>query len=429
MQRPTDSNVLKSIRENNMIFVSAQPDTTYFHWQVEIYLYQFSKHGISDRCYALFGYKGSSPSTYVTTLAKKYPNIKFYKDERKQNNYSPTIRPHILAKFFREFPSFGKNIFYHDSDIFLTKLPRFDLMLLPNDNTSYVSNTISYIGYEYIKECSNRYCSKHPSLPQLDIFIGMCNIIGIDQILVTKNQNNSGGAQYLLKNIDASFWEDCETKCDELYSYLSEYEKIYPITHHIQKWTTDMWVVLWLYWKRGGNTLIHKELDFSWATSTVKEYNNLNIFHLAGITDNNSSDKFYKGKFTKVTIFDAYINNPNIFNNINKNNATYLYTEVIKEYVSSFSIEKELIVKFKINTREKYNGVYYQDDNVQCCNKSVWRSENNMYIIFWTGKHWILTSSIYESYIGPNCGGLLSNSSNKPYYCHWNRNDITISLL
>lgn len=449
MKRSTDSNVLKSIQENNMIFISAQPDTTYFHWQVEIYLYQFAKHGIADRCYALFGYTGSSPSSYAKLLSKKFLNIKFYKDERKQNDYSPTIRPHILAKFFKENPLLGKNVFYHDSDIFLTKLPRFDLMLRPTDTTAYVSNTISYIGYEYLKDCSNRYKSKYESIPDQEIFKGMCNVVGINPKLVISNQNNSGGAQYLLKNIDEKFWLRCEKKCVELYSYLSDYEKRYPIDDHIQKWTTDMWVVLWLYWKRGGKTLIHKELDFSWATSTIKEYNNLNIFHLAGVTDSTCSDKFYKGKFTKKTIFDVYIENPKIFDNIDKNNATYPYTEIIKEYVhqsdkylltnlkekqfetdSLEEIESKTIIKFRLDTKELFNGVYYQDRNVKCCSRFIWRSENNVYIIFWTGTHWIITHSMYEEQIGPECGGIISNISNKPYHGSWNGSRmITITVL
>lgn len=448
MKRSTDSDVLKSIRDNNMIFVSAQPDTTYFHWQVEIYLYQFAKHGISDRCYALFGCTGSNPSTYAKELAKKFPNIKFYKDTREQNEYSPSIRPHLLAKFFKEYPKLGKNVFYHDSDIFLTKLPRFDLMLTSdssddiNDNASYVSNTISYIGYEYLKDCSTRYRNKYPFLPELNIFYGMCKVVGIKPQIVIDNQNNSGGAQYLLKNIDYMFWKKCEKKCVELYTYLADYEKRYPIDDHIQKWTTDMWVILWLYWKRIGITLIHKELDFSWATSTIKEYNKLNIFHLAGITDDNCADKFYKGKFTKQTVFTAYIKNPNIFSHIDKNNATYLYTEVIKEYVKQSDphtilqnnnikriMPKKSDVRFKINADADYNGIYGQDSNVQCCNKYIWRSENNSHIIFWNGAQWILTYSMYENRIGSECGGIISNTSSKPYHGSWNGDKTKITMF
>jgi len=481
MQQPTDSIVLESIRDNNMIFVTVQPDNTYFHWQVEIYLYQFAKHGIADRCYALFGYTGDAPSEYATNLAKRSvcPNIKFYKDEREQKDYAPSIRPHVMAKFFKENPNLGKNVFYHDSDIFLTKLPRFDLMLQPHDNISYVSDTISYIGYEYIKECSTRYKSAHPKLPDLDIFNNMCRIVGIDKPLVISNQRNSGGAQYLLKNVDHEYWAECEKKCVELYAYLSEYEKTYPVGHHIQKWTTDMWVVFWLHLKRGHKVLVHKELDFSWATSTTKEYENLNIFHLAGITGTNCSDKFYKGKFTATSIFDAYLKNPAIFGHISKNNATYPYTEVIKEYVqnvympfkgiTSINLPQEgsninpnmaiaaanrknsyarrgegrsgarsipnpvprttPITRFKISSTNLYDGVFHQDQNTKCCEKPIWRSDNGTYVVFWTGSHWVMTYTGYIDQIGPNCGGLISNSSDDPYTNNWNTSDMIINSL
>jgi hypothetical protein len=449
----TNETTLKSIEENNLIFVSAQPDTVYFHWQVEIYLYQFSKHGIINRCYALFGYI-TKPSEYGIYLASKYPNIKFYKDERKAQApetiaYAPTIRPHLLSKFFKEYPELGKNVFYHDSDIFLVKLPKFEYMLDPFDKTTYLSNTISYIGYEYIKTCAKRYKLKHPSLPDDDIFYGMCDVLDIDYELVIKNENNSGGAQYLLKNIDTEFWKECEVKCETLYTYLSNYEKKYPIIKPIQKWTVDMWVILWLYWKKGFRTLIHKELDFSWATSSSDDYKRLNIFHLAGVTDNIASDKFHKGLFIKRSVFDAYIEDPNIFSHIDPNNATYEYVKIIKEYVQkNYMSSKRMkfnsnikaikppsmetnnnIKSFRIISENIYANDYHIDETLFCCNKHVWRSENDLFLIFWNGNEWILTYSAYEEFIGPNCGGIISNTSTVPYSNEWNTSEMIVKLL
>ena len=74
-----NNTTLNSIIESRLIFLSAQPDDIYFHWQVELYLYQFSKHGILDNCYALFGYVEQNPSSQLIELSKKYPkNIIWY---------------------------------------------------------------------------------------------------------------------------------------------------------------------------------------------------------------------------------------------------------------------------------------------------------------------------------------------------------------
>ena len=50
-----------------------------------------------------------------------------------------------------------------------------------------MSDTISYIGYDYIKSKGD------------DILKTMLDIVGIDEDVVKNNQNNSGGAQYILK--------------------------------------------------------------------------------------------------------------------------------------------------------------------------------------------------------------------------------------
>lgn len=446
MQRDSDLEVLDAIKNHNMIFISAQPDEPFFHWQVSLYLYQFAKHNIGEYCYVLFGYYGSTPSKYVQDLMKSNPNIIAYKDTRsaRTNVYRPTVRPYLLKKFFKDRPDLGKNVFYHDSDIFLVKLPRFDLML--NDNIAYLSDTLSYIGYDYLKKCGGRYNLIHPNVSDTDLFDGMCKTINIDPELVKQNQNNSGGAQYLLKNIDFTFWEECETLCIDLYDYFCKYERKYPIGHHVQKWCSDMWGVLWNYWKRGGKTIIHPELEFSWAIDSVDDYNRLNIFHLAGITDNNRTDKFYKSAYKRTLVFDEYIRDPDIFNHVAPNNATYEYCMIIKEYIMNVYIPSKnlisceicpidtqnidnnrIITSFNMVSAQMYSSEYIIDPHIQCCGKSIWRSKNNRYIIFWNNSSWTITYSKYISQIGSNCGGIGSCRSDNPYDNNWNI-DVQITV-
>jgi hypothetical protein len=391
---------------NDLIFISAQPDQVYFHWQVEVYMYQFAKHGIADKCYAVFGYRGDGPSKYIVNLSKKY-NIVWYKDERDinvSNYYIPSIRPHILKKFFNERPELGKNVFYHDSDIFLVKMPPFEKML--GDDVGYLSDTESYIGYDYIVDCSKRYKSVYPNLPDNDILTKMCECVGISEELVKVNQRNSGGAQYLLKGIDGTYWQNVEDTCYKMFNMLKRYESAHPVPHHIQSWTTDMWAVLWHYWKLGKKTAIHRELDFSWATDNRRTYHSRNIFHLAGVTGESNKGLFYKGAYTNRNILDEYKRNPTLFDHVSPDSATIEYTNIIRELVDS----KPVVNKnsFLIKSSEHWSGIYQRDTSTRHFGEYVWRSTDNKYIIFWNSTCWMLTAKQYENEISEKCGGFTS---------------------
>jgi hypothetical protein len=427
------SATLEAIKKHNLIFVSAQPDTIYFHWQVELYLYQFSKHGpeIADRCYALLGYR-DKPSPYSQELAKKFPHVICYKDTRNltvPNYYIPSIRPHLLKQFFKEYPALGSNVFYHDSDIFLVQMPKFELLL--NDPISYVSDTISYIGYNYIQSSQRFYKNKYPELSDTSLIDTMCECVGISAEIVKQNQANSGGAQYLLKNIDAEFWNETETACQTIYSKTSEFNRKYKISSgDLQIWTADMWAVLWLLWKRNKATRVHKELDFSWATFNVKEYHSYNIFHLAGITSDNCKGKFYKGAYTNKNIFKEYLNNKTMFDSIDPTSATFEYVKVIKEYASGLPINpvQKDHSQFLLDSKDAWSSIYVKDPVKMFLNKPIWRSSNNNYLIFYTGSAWILTHKQYEKDLSVTTGGFASTLEEQPYNGSWNQ-PCTIKIL
>jgi hypothetical protein len=470
--------ILKSIIDHNMIFLSAQPDTAYFHWQVEIYLHQFSQHGILNQCYALFGYTGKEPSVEAKRLQSMYPNVLFYKDERKNKLYTPGVRPHIYKKFFKDNPKLGKYVFIHDSDIFLIKLPNFKMMLEDKLKRSFVSDTISYIGFNYIKECCNRYKKANPTLPEFDLLDKMCKIVDIDPELVKRKQKESGGAQYFYRNMTYEFWDEAENVNNRLYKLMVDYEKKYKCEKHIQKWTSDMWVALWLYWKRGNVTIVHKELDFSWATGTINDYNKKNIFHLAGVTAK-AKKVFYKGKYNNRSVLEVYNKDRGIFNHISDNSATKSYTQVIRDYFNNnYAKEKGYLTdeeyfktdegkksqslgrdafgklktdgqsdkgaffnsdKFKITGCKKFkiicddshynfDGEYVIDNKTKHCNKAIWRSTNKKFIIYYNGNVWIATFARCENEMRKGGGGLSSNKCDEPYYNNWNQ-DCLIEII
>lgn len=467
--------ILEAIEKSGMIFLSAQPDTPYFHWQVELYMHQFAQHGIGHRCYALFGYE-KEPSAAAKRLQKMYSTIRFYKDERKDRTYIPNIRPHIYKKFFKDNPKLGKFVFIHDSDIFLIRLPNFKKMIDDKLKRSYVSDTVSYIGFNYIRDCCKRYKKAHAELTELDLFHKMCQTVGVRADMIKKRNKHSGGAQYFYRDMDFKFWDDVEKANAKLYKMFIDYEKKYSVEKHIQKWTTDMWTTLWLYWKRGHNTVVDSELEFSWATGTVKDYDTKPIFHLAGITAK-MPGVFHKGKYNNKSVFEAYNEDRGIFEHIKASSSTKRYTDYIKKYFNAvYAPEHKYLTdteyfktpegkaareltrdkfgevmnnssvgnvidrrkfriegcsKFRITCDEtfgNFDGDYVVDLKKKVCGKNVWRATNKKFIIYYNGKVWISTYASHEHEIGRNCGGLSSNTCEQPFYNDWNK-DCLVTIL
>jgi len=161
----------------------------------------------------------------------------------------------------------------------------------------------------------------------------MCDVIGIDPELVKKNQNNSGGAQYLIKGTDYTFWEKIFKDSITLYQTMLQFSVDYPINHHIQMWTSDMWAVLWNIWLLNKETRITNELDFSWATDTLSMYNRKPILHMAGVTQDLKHKKFYKGEYINVNPIEKLKENPKHFDYIENSSSTIKYVEIMKSII------------------------------------------------------------------------------------------------
>ena len=173
---------------------------------------------------------------YFYILEEKYRDVNFYfyQDTRTDFTYISSVRPHILKKHFEKYPDLYKGSFlYHDCDIALTQELDLDKYLCTCNDNCYLSDTRSYIGYNYIMEKGEAVLNR------------MIQTIDIDRELVKANQDNSGGAQYLLKNIDYKFWEQVEIDCVQLYKNITsvnaKIKGLNPEYHELQIWCSDMW--------------------------------------------------------------------------------------------------------------------------------------------------------------------------------------------
>ena len=274
-----------------MIYICAQPATQYFGWQVDVMLHSFVTTGVNLLDVHIVGAIQGGVDKYFIKLKNKYPEVlfSFYEDTREDKKYVSSIRPHILKKHFEKHSYLeNETIFYHDCDIALTKPIDFSGML--EDNFSYLSDTTSYIGYNYIKSKGE------------DVLDKMCSIMNVHKEVVKINQNNSGGAQYLIKKVNSKFWENVEKDSCNLFNGITELnnEKLKkdPNYHTLQIWCADMWAVLWNLWKINKDTKVHEKLNFSWSVNNVKEWHVNALYHNAGVTAK-SKDLFFKGKYIK----------------------------------------------------------------------------------------------------------------------------------
>jgi hypothetical protein len=275
-----------------MKFICVQPAIDYYTWQVEVMINNFIRNGVDPKDIQIVcGYHSENLGKWGK-LQESYKDVSFffYKDTRKNPTYISSIRPNILHQHWVANPYLeNETIFYHDCDITFTKPIDF-ADILQND-ICYVSDTISYIGANYVRSKGEHY---------LDL---MTDIVGVNKDLVIAQEKNSGGAQYILKNIPAKFWEKVYYDCENLWRMVnSQIRKDNP-PHAIQIWCADMWAVLWNLWFFRKQVEVTDKMSFAWATSSIDQWDKHPIYHNAGVTEDRK-DLFFKGIYQSKLPYD-----------------------------------------------------------------------------------------------------------------------------
>ena len=333
-------------------FVVCQPDDNYYVWQVHLWIESLRKIGMSDKAIVLvFTPSFREKATRWEKVANLYPEAEFvfYKDEEndvsdKLGVYIPVLRPYCLQRYFKDNPDMKNNaVFYCDSDIVFTE--KFDVSKFIDDDVCYLSDTNSYINASYFdSKIKDVLPNKLEEYKKHDILGNATSLVGIDRETCEKNNLHSGGAQYLLKNIDASFWEDVKNHCLYLRVYLQNINKEFfkDEDSGFQSWCADMWAVLWNLWKREQETKNAPELEFAWSSDLIEKLNRCTILHNAGIVGDyaNGYPAFYKGK---------YHTGKNPFND--RHITTVLNSEESKKYCTHHYATQliELKNKYKLN--------------------------------------------------------------------------------
>ena len=289
-------------------FICAQPDDTYYTWQVHLWLESLRNLGHSDKAVVLIfipNFREQNPKW--NQIVDLYPEAEFVfiKDEDNASSllkiYIPVLRPYCLAKYFTSHPEMvSKAVFYCDSDVIFTENFNIDSYL--EDDICYLSDTNSYINAKYfdskIKDVKE---DKIELYKTRDVLSELTSLVGITREICEKNNDHSGGAQYLLKNIGPSFWEKVLNDCLVIKIYLGNINKEFfeSESKGFQSWCADMWAVLWNLWLRGQETRVVPEMEFSWSSDNIKKLERTGILHNAGIVTTTQGDipTFYKGTY------------------------------------------------------------------------------------------------------------------------------------
>ena len=271
-------------------FICAQPANSYYTWQVEVMINNFIKHGVNpNKIDILCAINNNNVPEDWRKLQAHYNTVRFffYNDTRSDFSYIPAIYFNLMSNHLKAHPELKDEfLFLHDSDIVFTRPP--ELNFAKSKSIWYMSNTNSYINYNYIQQKGNH------------IYEGMCDIIGIDKRIPKLMNSNSGGAQYLINGEGWEFWDKVEKDAIKLYAYFCSVEHLhvekYPNDYPIQKWTAGMWSLLWNAWLHGHETLVDDRLAFGWSTDLADSVEKYWILHNAGVMDNNSG-MFHKASY------------------------------------------------------------------------------------------------------------------------------------
>lgn len=273
-----------------------------FGWELFIYLNNLRELGVSDRARILiFSYKGYSPDPYFATLEEEFKEVSFfhYEDEDRvvedirDTKYPALSRPYMLAKHFHTYPHLSKGaIFYTDSDILLSNISFLTPYL--HDEVNYLSHAggrekgENYLGPEYIdSKVKDVLNEKYIEYMDVDVLEEMAGFFGLDRQFCENRADQFGGAQYLLKDIDHTFWVAVYNASMYIRNYLKKHiNKQFFETEEkgFQSYCADMWAILFVLWQSGREIRCPEAMDFSWATDRVEKVNQMNIYHNAGIT-------------------------------------------------------------------------------------------------------------------------------------------------
>lgn len=261
-----------------MKILLAQPAVQRFQWELDVLLSNIRQFTDME-VVLLFAEKEFT----IPLHFRKMQGVSVFTYPNRHEIYLPAVRPYLLWQYFKADPAREQEQYlYIDSDIIFREWPE-----LPGLSAGMVQGAScdGYIGYKYIAQCA-----RGPEIASM-----MAEIAGIT---VDQMKNVPGiGAQLILNQPTAAFWERNYADCYKLYNYLESL----GTTTNIQKWTAEMWVQLWGWVRENKTVMVSDELAFCLPTDPISRWNEVKILHNAGVQPAMSGEMFWKGQYVDTS--------------------------------------------------------------------------------------------------------------------------------
>lgn len=256
-----------------------QPAIQRFKWELEVSITRLQSLGVNDIVLLFSRHDVKMP----TFFRDKYGvEVHVFADDRVDKSYIPSIKPYLWMRYLEQDRTRqNESYFYLDSDVLLRDIP----LVTATEDLWYGSDCTSYLGVDYID-------SKGEGLLE-----SMCHLMGVNPVTVRREQPVAG-AQWVIKHPTVEYWRKVYQDSTKLYKYLDGLKD-----NDIQKWTAEMWAQSWNLYNFGIRPLVSNELDFCWPMDSVDRYDEVKLFHNAGVVDDHQK-LFFKGKYTSRDPFD-----------------------------------------------------------------------------------------------------------------------------
>lgn len=283
-----------------------QPAIPRFQWELEVLLTNIRQFTDMEVVLLFSEHKFTVPIHFRDKWGCSVFTFTDYRDDK---YYIPSIRPYLWWQYLKQNPEAeNETYFYIDSDIIFREWPDFTTLDI-SPKRWFSSDCSGYIGADYVlsRERGPEIAAK------------MAEICGItlDQLKATPG----AGAQWVIQNPTAAFWERSYRDSVEIYHYFR------GVDSNIQKWTAEMWAQLFGMTREGIEVVInHEQLDFCLPTDPVEKWDTVKILHNAGITEG-GGDSFFKGEWDQESPLGRD------WSHIRKDKATIKYVEAMQKVV------------------------------------------------------------------------------------------------